>query len=279
LRIYKKNEVLMELRDCPFCGFDEGWVKPIETGYVVKCKVCKSQGPPGGDPDSASAKWNGILKDAGDYMVEESIGFQRNISPKRSLGIGIYAKSNEIFRKTVEKQQAYSFHSYGSENWMDIIKWLLEQGYLPDEVEEVMRSKIMRWCSDFSEKSNRNCTLKDFLKYNSIKGYKDRGGKSPVDSFLDQEIPNPNRWKRIKKSVKESDMGGVSAPMATLNNTPGMGNAQPASMAAMSGAQQYDQSARGSGDLWGSPKKGKKTKKKTKKYKLPSYEEFANQIK
>lgn len=45
-------------------------------------------------------------------------------------------------------------------------------------------------------------------------------------------------------------MGGVSAPYATLYNTPGIGNAVPASAAGMTGAQQTSSTTKGSGDKW-----------------------------
>jgi hypothetical protein len=45
-------------------------------------------------------------------------------------------------------------------------------------------------------------------------------------------------------------MGGVSAPYATLYNVPGVGNAVPASLAAMTGQQQTASAAKGSGDKW-----------------------------
>jgi hypothetical protein len=64
----------------------------------------------------------------------------------------------------------------------------------------------------------------------------------------------------------------IESPMSTLNNTPGMGNAQPAQMAAMSGSQQQSSLSKGSGDKWGaigkpatqaaSPKRKKKKKVK-----------------
>jgi len=81
------------------------------------------------------------------------------------------------------------------------------------------------------------------------------------------------RSEYFNKAIEEDAMGGVGAPMATLNNTPGMGNAQPAKSAAMSGTQQYSQSAKGSGDKWGNTlgpytqgkNKKKKVKLKTKK--------------
>jgi len=67
------------------------------------------------------------------------------------------------------------------------------------------------------------------------------------------------------KDIDEDAMGGVSAPMATLNNTPGVGNATPAAQA--------DGNAVGSGDKWGDDmmydQNGKvKTVKKKKKKKV-----------
>ena len=81
---------------------------------------------------------------------------------------------------------------------------------------------------------------------------------------------------KFEEALKEMDMGGVSAPAATLVNVPGTGNAQPAEFAAMTGAQQYDSGAIGSGDKWGgdNPKK-KKKKTVTVKHKVSSYEDYA----
>jgi FMN phosphatase YigB (HAD superfamily) len=63
-----------------------------------------------------------------------------------------------------------------------------------------------------------------------------------------QSIPGVET--RLVENLNE-DMGGVGAPMATLSNTPGMGNATPASMSATTGAQFTSNAAKGSGDLWG----------------------------
>lgn len=76
----------------------------------------------------------------------------------------------------------------------------------------------------------------------------------------------------VKSRINE-DMGGVSAPAATLNNTPGVGNAAPASMAAMTGAQQMDSKSIGSGDLWGSGKMYTQNGKIKKKKKIKKVEE------
>lgn len=53
---------------------------------------------------------------------------------------------------------------------------------------------------------------------------------------------------RKKKIVKECDAGGACAPMATVNNVGGIGNAVPAQMAAMTAADQCNPASTGSGD-------------------------------
>ena len=51
-------------------------------------------------------------------------------------------------------------------------------------------------------------------------------------------------------ALNEAALGGVSAPYATLYNVPGVGNAVPASVAATTGSQFYQSTAKGSGDKW-----------------------------
>jgi hypothetical protein len=51
-------------------------------------------------------------------------------------------------------------------------------------------------------------------------------------------------------ALNEAEMGGVSAPYSTLYNVPGVGSAVPASVAATTGAQFYQSTAKGSGDKW-----------------------------
>lgn len=58
----------------------------------------------------------------------------------------------------------------------------------------------------------------------------------------------------------EGNMGGVSAPMSTLNNTPGVGNAVPASAAGMTLGQQMSDTTKGSGDAFGTVNKKDKNK-------------------
>ena len=80
--------------------------------------------------------------------------------------------------------------------------------------------------------------------------------------WVRDEIENirDDRSKWYKGQMDEEAMGGVSAPAATLNNTPGVGNATPAAAA--------DGNAIGSGDKWGDgpmyDQNGKVKKKKSK---------------
>jgi hypothetical protein len=183
--------------------------------------------------------------------------FVRGRNPMRTLDLGI---SNRVFQscgKPYQEGGGYSFNYYGAENWMDVIKWLLDHGYTAEETEEVMRSKLMRWASDKAGHSDEDCTLEDFLEFNNEPT---RGGKTQVDDFLDEYFPDPSRKDRI---INEN----VAAPMATLVNTPGMGNAIPAQQAATTGNQFYQPATKGSGDLWGGKGKQKK-KRKGRKIKL-----------
>lgn len=58
------------MRACPFCGYNEGWIKettyqkPIR--YRVECKVCGAIGPEAKTHEMAEDKWDGILMDTED---------------------------------------------------------------------------------------------------------------------------------------------------------------------------------------------------------------------
>jgi len=157
--------------------------------------------------------------------------FVRGKDPRHTINIGISQKVFQSCGKPYQDGGGYSFNYYGADNWMDVIKWLLERGYTPKETEEVMRSKLMRWASDKAGHSDEDCTLEDFLEFNKESG---RQGKTQVDDFLDQYVPDPKRKERINE-----DMG---APMVGAGSIPGMGNAVPASQAATTG-NQFDQAA------------------------------------
>ncbi len=51
-------------------------------------------------------------------------------------------------------------------------------------------------------------------------------------------------------ALNEAALGGVSAPYATLYNVPGVGDAVPASQAAVTGSDFYGSGVKGSGDKW-----------------------------
>jgi len=172
--------------------------------------------------------------------------FVRGKNPKQALNIGIANKIFQSCGKPYGEGGGYSFDYYGPDNWMDIIQWLLDQGYTPEETEEVMRSKLMRWTSDEAGKGDGDCTLEDFIKFNNHAGYKSRG-KNQIEDFLDQYLLDPSRSERVKRQIDEDAMGGVSAPMGTLNNTPGTGSAQPPASVSMGS---MGTASSGSGDKW-----------------------------
>lgn len=176
--------------------------------------------------------------------------FRREQDPFNTFGVGL---ANALYNRT---QDAYSFGVYYQpQTWLEIIQWLLKKGYSPFEVEMIVRSKLMRWAGT-SEKTS----LKRFISYN--KDYKNFAAiwKSAIDEFLMTDVyKSPEKKKQYMEDfgyddngnlLKEEAMGGVSAPMATLNNTPGMGNAVPAGVDKV-----------GSGDTWGDKPKKKKKKK------------------
>jgi len=100
---------------------------------------------------------------------------------------------------------------------------------------------------------------RDIYKDEPVAVYK----QSEEDNLWYEIQTESTKIRKVTNFLQESDMGGVSAPMATLNNTPGIGNAVPPSQGNV-----------GSGDSWGtsvgkSPytQAATPTKKKTKKKK------------
>lgn len=54
------------MRVCPFCNYDEAWVKEVPGNahlYRVECAVCGAMGPESKTRDGAEMKWDGGLKD------------------------------------------------------------------------------------------------------------------------------------------------------------------------------------------------------------------------
>jgi hypothetical protein len=114
-------------------------------------------------------------------LVKEHINekFLEKSDPIENLGIG---EINKIFNKT---QDAYSKSAnfYNNKQWKRIITWLFNKGYNSLEIEEILRSKLMRWANDNSGKSKS--TLEDFIKYNEKRTH---SNKTQIEDFLDDEV-------------------------------------------------------------------------------------------
>ena len=200
--------------------------------------------------------------------------FVRGQDPRETMKIGI---AKVLFDKTTKRVDGSGAYSYGlyydDEEWMRIIQWLLKK-YTPFDVENILRSKLMRWASDQAgdyrkilEIDEPQNTLEDFKRFNESDRNFRTEFKSAADDFLQTEIyskPDEEEyWRKTlgydqKGNPINEDMGGVSAPMATLGNTPGMGSIVPPSKGGM-----------GSGDSWGNKLK-KKPYAQAKKMNLKS---------
>lgn len=62
----------------------------------------------------------------------------------------------------LEDEGAYMYDAYGETEIRDIARFLLEQGHLMSETAAVIRSKHMRWASDWSDGL---CTRGAFVVY------------------------------------------------------------------------------------------------------------------
>lgn len=64
---------------------------------------------------------------------------------------------------------AYSYYAYGPISWGQIVQHMSDEGMTAREIEEILRSKHMRWCNDNSkrdtEKGIYTVTLDDFKAY------------------------------------------------------------------------------------------------------------------
>lgn len=171
--------------------------------------------------------------------LEESVHFERGQDPKGAMKLGIFQK---IMDNT---KGAYSRDRYGDELWAEIIKWLLGGGYNENEIELILGSKFMRWGMDRMSE-NDNISLRAFDDYFSNE--EDDIQEMIYDEFGTQDL---------EENVVAGGTGGVSAPMATLANTPGVGDVVPG--AGSDGI--------GSGDRFDNDTSKKKKKKKKKRAK------------
>ena len=228
------------METCPFCNYREwrtvevqdSWTN--EKNFRVVCEVCDAMGPIAKSADMAEKKWGGLLSkiDSAEnekyfkQILKEGMDFKRGKDLKRALSLGLVTK---IINATKE---AYSVDRFGDKLWEEIIVYLLNEGYSEDEIEWALLSKHMRWAGDFMEGYDKPINLEGFIEYLET----DKNGlKEDLEGL-------PGR-------TNEEAMGGVSTPGATLANTPGMGNAQPA---ASTSTGSLDGASKGSGDNWDS---------------------------
>ena len=78
------------MRACPFCNYDEGWVKEVpgkRTLYRVECKVCGSAGPKATSHKMAEWKWNGLLSKVSNVKdhIEDEEGLEDTDDPYDEL--------------------------------------------------------------------------------------------------------------------------------------------------------------------------------------------------
>lgn len=235
------------MRACPFCGFNEGWTQDLREkrsdppSFRVQCHVCKSMGPISQTTEGAKRKWDRYLKEvdpidkgAWQYALEES-----------SILVG---KNMKDIKEYLIKKYSDLITKYGKKPG-DIVEFYLDVVMQDDDY------------NDLTEKEWEDRYLKPFdlkllhYKENSFQGWDGILIKGPIenvmgwmDSFYDTGETIEEKMDFYVFNITEN----VGAPMATLGNVPGMGNAAPASMAAMTGSQQASPNAIGSGDKWDS---------------------------
>lgn len=264
----------MAARVCPFCDFNEGWVatSPIdETKYVIRCKVCGSMGPQSSTREGAERKWNGFLKSIDiknkekfDKAIKES-NFNKYLKPKSKEQI-----SSDL--SNILDKYGHKMGDIVSID-IDIVNEDSEDNYreiLQDEYEKRFiipyGLKLINWEDDGPGGGWPLITLEGPIENIINWGINVNGPVSFIDS--DEEVDAIDEFLELHLN---EDMGGVSGPMSTLGNTTGIGNAQPASQAAMTGSQQGSPNAKGSGDKWGNSMgpctQDSKKKKKKKQHK------------
>lgn len=91
--------------------------------------------------------------------------------------MGYRAEAYAIAKRT---EDAFSYGLYYSTtSWRRIAEWLLQLGYAPAVVEEILRSKHMRWASDSTAKNPMKMTLEKFQAY-----FNQHDNRKEVDRML-----------------------------------------------------------------------------------------------
>lgn len=223
------------MTECPFCRSVESTVQPYheesfmpdrntEAKYRVICITCFAEGPPSRTPEMAEKKWDGLL-----FNIKGESKF------KEAINEASYAKNpRDMFWYAWE---AFAGNVYDED----------ERG-----IDELMRRTYSLGPEHISEPED----LWDIVA--NIQFADGPIAEEDVHIFAETLF----KYLKMGEFVNEMDgggapAGGVSAPMATLTNTPGMGNATPAPSAGLN-----TDGPSGSGDKWGDDEKPKKKKKK-----------------
>lgn len=180
--------------------------------------------------------------------------FNKTGDVKSSLGMGM---KEMIFKITYDREH-YLMDYYSESDWRKIIDWLFAKGYEPYLVSEILMSSLPRWIAEVMDETDSEENPYDFF----VKSIESRDSEfyNGIEDFLKKWVyPDSETIKlEFEEEVERRLNENASAPMSTLNNTPGMGNAVPPSPS---------NGGVGSGDLWGAHPKRKKVYRKRKKSK------------
>lgn len=96
----------------------------------------------------------------------------------------IHENCNTTAREIASRtEDAYSFGIYSRREWLRITRFLLhEEGYSDIDVEEILRSKHMRWASDHAD-GDRHMTLAKFQAYYNFDGFR-KSNKTYIAEML-----------------------------------------------------------------------------------------------
>lgn len=219
------------MRACPFCEFGESVTQAYheesfmpdrntEAKYRVICTVCFAEGPPATTPEMAKRKWDGILAKIND---------ERKF--KEALNEG-FADSTQYLvwhAFEIEVGNVYEEDEYGIQELADMIDKIGKSNIKEPEdiVDAITEIEFADGPFSYNDAYSIADQIIDFMHGVN----EDMGAGAPV--------------------------GGVSAPMATLTNTPGVGNAVPAPEAGLN-----TDGPAGSGDRWDNDTEDKPKKKK-----------------
>ena len=168
--------------------------------------------------------------------ILESISFERGKDPKETLGIGNDSINKQKANHALQNLEKIAMTTT-SKMEIAIIRILdlISDGLTADEAIDSYSKSVLDLETKDSE-SGMNLDKRFYVRLLEIL-------IEEIGLILskDKEKLTTN-MEEYGKFIKEDAMGGVSAPMSTLNNTPGMGNAVPGSAAT---------NMIGSGDKWG----------------------------